>query len=121
VRQEFKKNDNDEFVKCEVDKLIKYSFLVSQGGEAKTEAELIPPKEKILSATLRFIIRRLVGNVKEDESLNQYINPQIVDIWDEDLLEQEDQLNNLVERMSESIKVSSIFSFYNFIKERGNI
>jgi hypothetical protein len=64
-------------------------LLVSQGGQAKAEDELIPSGEKIQSAILRFMIRCLAGEINHTEALRLYINPHKEDIWDEDVLEKE--------------------------------
>jgi len=76
-------------VREQLDTLLKYSLLVSQGGQARTEDELIPSGEKIQSAVLRFMIRCLAGELDHKLALKLYINPSKEDIWDEDVLEKD--------------------------------
>ncbi len=73
----------------ELKTLLKYSLLVTQGGLAKTDDELIPSGEKIQSAILRFMIRCLAGELDHKLPLKVYINPSKEDIWDEDVLEKD--------------------------------
>ncbi len=73
----------------QLEKLLSYSLLVSQGGQAKTEDELIPSGEKIQNAVLRFMIRCLAGELEHKEPLKLYISPSKEDIWDEDVLEKD--------------------------------
>jgi hypothetical protein len=76
-------------VREELETLLKYSFLVTQGGLAKTEDELVPSGEKIQSAILRFMIRCLAGELDPKLALKLYINPSKEDIWDEDVLKKD--------------------------------
>ncbi len=73
----------------QLETLLKYSLLVTQGGLAKTEDELIPSGEKIQNAVLRFMIRCLAGELDHKLGLKVYINPSKEDIWDEDVLERD--------------------------------
>jgi hypothetical protein len=89
LRPEYFNNYDDEYVREQLETLLKYSLLVSQGGLAKTEDELIPPGEKIQNAILRFMIRCLSGELDHNQPLKLYINYSKEDIWDEDVLEKE--------------------------------
>jgi hypothetical protein len=63
--------------------------LLTRGGLARTEDELIPSGEKIQSAVLRFMIRCLGGELDHNLGLKIYINLAKEDIWDEDVLEKD--------------------------------
>jgi hypothetical protein len=73
-------------VHTHLDTMLKYSKLVTEGGNAKTEDEKIPEGEKIQSAILRFMVRCLAGELEPTEPLSKYINLSKKDIWDEDVL-----------------------------------
>jgi len=89
LRPEYFNKNDDRYVRDQLDTLLKYSLLVTQGGLAKSEDELIPQGEKIQSAVLRFMIRCLAGELDHKQALKLYINPSKEDIWDEDVLERD--------------------------------
>jgi hypothetical protein len=89
LRPEYFNKSDDRYVRDQLFFLLKYSLLVTQGGLAKTEDELIPHGEKIQSAVLRFMIRYLAGDLDHNQPLKLYINPGREDIWDEDVLERD--------------------------------
>ena len=76
-------------MKPQLETLLKYSLLVTQGGLAKTEDELVPAGEKIQRAVLRFMIRCLAGELDHKQPMKIYIHPSKEDIWDEDVLQRD--------------------------------
>ena len=92
-------------------------MLVDKGGLARSQEELVPSGEKIQSALLRFMIRCLAGELNHNEALKTYISPSKEDIWDEDVLQNDTQLYNFNERLSSTVKLSSIHSAYLFIQD----
>ena len=109
--------NNNSNMRNNLDELLQYSLLVSQGGLAQSEDELIPQGEKIQKAILRFIVRYLGGNLDPNLPLKLYMNSSIEEIWDEDVLEKKIQLHNFTQRISNEIKLSDIRASYIYIQE----
>jgi hypothetical protein len=67
---------------------LEYCDLEKDGGKAKSHEELLPRRDQIQNALLRFMIRCLAGELKEKEYLAPYIIYKY-DIWDEQVQDDE--------------------------------
>ena len=96
--------------------VLKYCDLKEKnGGAANNEKELIPKREHIQNALLRFMLRCLSGELDHNQALAPYIIYK-EDIWDQEVLDNNYQLDNLETLLpNDDIKLESIYCMYNVV------